>query len=131
MLGMDEAWDAALARTTGEGRRVAAAARALIHRLDPDVVEVVWPHQGTIGFGIGPRKMSEHYAYLAVHPRHVNLGFYRGADLPDPAGLLGGEGKVMRHVRLNGVEDLERPEIADLLGAAREERELALGRSPT
>ena len=127
---MDEAWDAALARTTDAGRRVAAAARALIRRLDPDVVEVVWPHQGTIGFGVGRKKMSEHYAYLAVHPKHVNLGFYRGADLPDPAGLLGGEGKAMRHVRLGEVEDLERPEIPALLRAAREERERALGRQP-
>jgi hypothetical protein len=30
-------------------------------------------------YGVGPKKMSEHYAYLAVHPRHVNLGCNYGA----------------------------------------------------
>lgn len=122
----DAAWAAALARTTEDGRATAEAARTLVRRLDPDVVEVVWPHQGTIGWGVGPKKMSEHYAYLAVHPRHVNLGFYRGASLPDPAGLLAGPGKEMRHIRLEAPSDVDRPEIVELLRAARAEREAAL-----
>ncbi len=121
-------WDEALARTTEGARQTAQAARALIRRLHPDVVEVVWPHQGTIGFGVGPRKMSEHYAYLAVHPKHVNLGFYRGASLPDPARLLGGPGKAMRHIRLSGPQDVERPEVAELLLAAKAERVSSLNR---
>lgn len=124
----EAARDQALRRTTDAGRAAAEAARALIRRLDPDVVEVVWPHQGTIGFGVGPKKMSEHYAYLAVHPKHVNLGFYRGASLPDPSGLLAGPGKEMRHLKLGGPEDLERPEIAELLRAAKAERETSLRR---
>lgn len=124
----DNGWAAALDRTTNEARATAEAVRALVRRLDPDVVEVVWPHQGTVGWGVGPKKMSEHYAYLAVHARHVNLGFYRGSSLPDPAGLLGGPGKDMRHLRLDGPADLDRPEIAELLRAARAEREAALGR---
>ena len=122
----DAAWAEALARTTDEGRETADAVRALIRRLDPDVVEVIWPQQGTIGWGIGPKKMSEHYAYLAVHPRHVNLGFYRGASLPDPATLLEGSGQAMRHVKLHGPADLQRQEITDLLRAARAERVEAL-----
>jgi hypothetical protein len=49
---------------------LATAARALIRDVDPAVVEVFWPRQGTIGFGVGPKKFAEHYAYLALHPRH-------------------------------------------------------------
>lgn len=124
----DAAWNDALARTTEEARTAADAARGLVRRLHPDVVEVVWPHQGTVGWGVGPKKMSEHYAYLTVHARHVNLGFYRGASLPDPAGLLGGPGATMRHLRLDGPSALERPEVAELLRAARSEREAALER---
>ena len=90
-------------------------------------MEVVWPHQGTVGWGIGPKKMSEHYAYLAVHPAHVNLGFYRGALLPDPAHLLGGTGKTMRHIRIDSRDEVARPQVAALLRAARAEREAALG----
>ncbi|HEX2221138.1 MAG TPA: DUF1801 domain-containing protein [Candidatus Limnocylindria bacterium] len=127
-MTQDAEWSRALERTTDQGRATAEAVRELVRRLHPEVVEVVWPHQGTVGWGVGPKKMSEHYAYLAVHPRHVNLGFYRGASLPDPAGLLGGPGKDMRHIRLDGVDDVGRPEVEELLKAARAEREAALGR---
>jgi hypothetical protein len=121
-------WERALSRTTDEGQASADAIRSLVRQLHPGVVEVVWPHQGTVGWGVGPRKMSEHYAYLAVHPTHVNLGFYRGASLPDPAGLLGGTGKAMRHIRIERAGDVARPEIAALLKEARAEREVALSR---
>jgi hypothetical protein len=40
------------------------------------------------------------FAYVNVFTSHVNLGFYRGASLPDPAHLLQGSGKRMRHVKL-------------------------------
>jgi hypothetical protein len=33
----------------------------------PDVVEVPWPRQRVIGYGVGPKKMSEHFCYVAVH----------------------------------------------------------------
>ena len=123
---MADDWDRALAGTSGEGRAAAEAIRALVRHLDTGVVEVIWPHQGTVGWGVGPKKMSEHYAYLAVHPTHVNLGFYRGASLPDPAGVLAGTGKNMRHIRIGNPADVARPEIADLLRAAKAEREAAL-----
>ena len=125
-MSADTAWTDALARTSADGRASADAARELVRRLDPEVVEVIWAHQGTIGWGIGPKKMSEHYAYLAVHPKHVNVGFYRGAALPDPAGLLEGTGRDMRHIKIYTPADVERPEIADLLRAARAERVRAL-----
>jgi len=35
-----------------------------------------------------------------VFTAHVNVGFFQGAGLPDPAGLLQGSGKCMRHVKL-------------------------------
>ena len=123
---MPDDWEAALARTSDEGRAAAEAVRSLIRRLHPGVVEVIWPHQGTVGWGVGPKKMTEHYAYLAVHPAHVNPGFYRGAELPDPAGLLSGTGKAMRHIRIGSPAELARPEFAGLLRAARAEREAAL-----
>lgn len=123
---MPDDWQRALQRTTDDGRAAAEAIRALVRRLDADAVEVVWPHQGTVGWGVGPKKMTEHYAYLAVHPSRVNLGFYRGASLPDPAGLLTGTGKAMRHIPIAGPEEVDRPEIAELLKAAKAEREAAL-----
>lgn len=40
------------------------------------------------------------FGYVNVFTSHVNVGFFRGAALPDPAGLLQGTGKFMRHVKL-------------------------------
>ena len=40
------------------------------------------------------------FGYVNVFTAHVNVGFFRGAALPDPAGLLQGNGKLMRHVKL-------------------------------
>jgi len=40
------------------------------------------------------------FAYVNVFTAHVNVGFFLGAALPDPARLLEGNGKFMRHVKL-------------------------------
>ena len=40
------------------------------------------------------------FAYVNVFTFHVNVGFFHGAALPDPAHLLQGRGKFMRHVKL-------------------------------
>jgi hypothetical protein len=40
------------------------------------------------------------FAYVNVFTSHVNVGFFQGASLPDPARLLQGAGRFMRHVKL-------------------------------
>ncbi len=40
------------------------------------------------------------FGYVNVFTSHVNVGFFHGATLPDPAGLLQGAGKFMRHLKL-------------------------------
>lgn len=40
------------------------------------------------------------FAYVNAFQAHVNVGFFRGAELEDPASLLEGTGKYMRHVKL-------------------------------
>ncbi|MGA8036684.1 MAG: DUF1801 domain-containing protein [Candidatus Acidiferrales bacterium] len=40
------------------------------------------------------------FGYVNVFTSHVNVGFFQGAALPDPARLLRGSGKFMRHVKL-------------------------------
>ena len=132
MLGTGPAagprFDELLERFSTDVRRIATEARSLICELDPEVTEVVWVPQGTAGYGVGPKKLSEHYGYLALHAGHVNLGFNHGAGLPDPEELLGGPGTLMRHVRLTAPEDVRRPAIAELLVVARRERAATLSR---
>ena len=69
-----------------ERRRVCEALRHLIVSLHADFVEVVWPKHRIASYGVGPKKMTEHYAYIGVQGSHVNLGFYHGASLADTGG---------------------------------------------
>ena len=121
--GLDEL----LARVSPEVGILVRAADELIRRTDPDVVRIVWPHQRTVGYGVGPKKMSEHYAYLAIYDRHLNLGCNYGARLDDD-GLLEGTGQNMRKMTVRRVEDLDDPRLVPLLHAARPERLDALDR---
>lgn len=103
-------------------RPICEALRALIAAEHPGVAEVVWLRQRIASFGVGPKKMTQHYAYIAPQSVHVNLGFYRGTSLADPAGLLEGTGKALRHVKLRTLADAERPAVVALLRQAIAER---------
>ena len=41
------------------------------------------------------------FGYVNAFKAHVNVGFFRGAEIPDPKNLLQGTGKFMRHVKLS------------------------------
>ncbi len=45
--------------------------------------------------------------YIAAFRDHINLGFARGAELPDPAGRLEGTGKGMRHVKIRNPKEID------------------------
>jgi len=107
-----------LSSASPELRPLCKALRRLIASLHKEFVEVVWPRQRIASFGVGPRKMTEHYAYIAVQRAHVNLGFYHGASLADPACLLEGTGKNLRHVKLPELSAVKNPAVAALLRAA-------------
>jgi hypothetical protein len=89
-------------------------------------VEVPWPRQQIAGYGVGPKKMSEHFCHIAIQPEYVNLGFNFGAELPDPENLLEGTGKVFRHVKILSEDDGKRPALKRLIEAAVEKRQNAL-----
>ena len=97
---------------------LAREAKALIAQVMPNVVEVAWPTQNIIGYGVGPKKMSEQFCYIAVFKERINLGFYYGADLPDPEHLLDGTGNALRHVKISMVAQLENPALVKLVDAA-------------
>ena len=58
------------------------------------------------------------FAYVGVFRDHVNVGFFHGAALPDPEGLLQGTGKSMRHVKVKPGLDLDRSALDALIAAA-------------
>ena len=58
------------------------------------------------------------FGYVNVFSSHVNVGFFQGASLPDPAGLLQGTGKCMRHVKLRPGTDTSAAALSRLIEAA-------------
>jgi hypothetical protein len=58
------------------------------------------------------------FAYVGVFKAHVNVGFFRGAQLQDPRGLLVGNGKRMRHVKLRPGEEPDSAALSALIDAA-------------
>ena len=58
------------------------------------------------------------FAYVNVFRAHVNVGFFRGAELADPNGLLEGTGKFMRHVKLRPESDVDSRALVELVDAA-------------
>ncbi|MFO1452561.1 MAG: DUF1801 domain-containing protein [Opitutaceae bacterium] len=104
---------------------------AVIRTLHPDANELVWLKLHIASFGLGPKKMTEHYAYLSLQSGYVNLGFYRGVALPDPAGLLEGTGKQLRHVKIRELDSTRLQAVESLLRHALSERQQALGTAGT
>jgi hypothetical protein len=111
-----------LAAAKPELRAVCKSLRRLIIALHERHVEIVWPRQRIASFGTGPKKMSEHYAYIAVQGSYVNLGFYRGAILADPQRLPEGTGKNLRHIKIRDIAAAKKPAVAALLRQAIGER---------
>jgi hypothetical protein len=56
--------------------------------------------------------------YFSAGKDHVTFGFLRGTSLPDPAKLLEGTGKNLRHVKLHSMDDLRKPGLKKLIQAA-------------
>lgn len=58
------------------------------------------------------------FAYVNVFKAHVNVGFFRGAEIADPERLLEGTGKFMRHVKLRPESDIEATALMRLIETA-------------
>ena len=58
------------------------------------------------------------FGYVNVFKAHVNVGFFMGAELADPAGLLHGNGRRMRHVKVRPGADLDAAALNALIDAA-------------
>jgi len=58
------------------------------------------------------------FAYVNAFKAHVNVGFFRGAEIADPEGLLEGAGKFMRHVKLCPGRDVDVTALLKLIETA-------------
>lgn len=67
------------------------------------------------------------FAYVNVFTAHINVGFFHGAELPDPAGLLLGSGKHMRHVKIKPGHGFDELALEALIAAAYQDIVTRLG----
>jgi hypothetical protein len=58
------------------------------------------------------------FAYVNAFTAHVNVGFFRGAELSDPHRLFEGTGKFMRHVKLRPERDIDAAALTQLIETA-------------
>ena len=80
--------------------------------LGPDVRELLHDGHPTACSG------EAAFAYVDAFTAHAAVGFYFGAELPDPAGLLEGAGKRMRHVKLRWGQPVDVEALSTLIAAA-------------
>ncbi|HTV66032.1 MAG TPA: DUF1801 domain-containing protein [Bryocella sp.] len=98
------------------------ALRELVLEEAPDAIEsVVKGYALAIGFSFTGRPLKDGFCHVVTYSTHVNLGFNRGAQLPDPNGVLTGDGKSIRHITFQDESDLERPFVRRYLLAAIEQ----------
>jgi hypothetical protein len=67
------------------------------------------------------------FGYVNSFRSHVNVGFFYGAVLKDPADLLEGSGKRMRHVKLKPDREVNAAALSDLVDAAYLDIKVRLG----
>jgi hypothetical protein len=115
--------DAFLAPYTPAVQDLARCARALVLAIFPDAIEQLDPAARLIGYGFD-RTYRGLVCGIVLQRSYINLMFARGAELPDPVGLLTGTGKRARHVKIQQPGDLASPTLAALLETA-----VAAGRS--
>jgi hypothetical protein len=101
-----------------EIRKLVLAARKLILEEAPEANEFVYEVYTIADQFSFTERPSDAFVYTTAHAKWVNLGFNFGAVLPDPGGLLQGEGKRIRHVKIAKAADLEMPGVRNLVRAA-------------
>lgn len=98
------------------------ALREVVLEEAPEAVEsIVKGYAVAVGFSFTGKPMKDGFCHIVAYSSHVNLGFNRGALLPDPKCILAGKGKLIRHITIRDQKELERSFVRKYLQAAIEQ----------
>jgi len=111
----DPAIDAWMKEHAGELGSIAHRWFEVMRKCGDEVLEVL--HDGCPVACLGDAP----FAYVNIFTAHVNVGFFHGAALPDPARLLQGAGRFMRHVKLRPGTATNATAISGLIDASYED----------
>ncbi len=104
--------DACVQRGNSKLKHVADELRRLVKKTVPESHEAINP------WGIPTFDFHGPLCFMMVGKNHVTFGFSRGTSLTDPAGLLEGTGKNLRHVKLKEAEQLRDASLRKLIREA-------------
>ncbi len=108
----DPAIEAWMKEQSGEPGVIAQHWFAVMRECGDDVRELLHDGHPTACAG------DAAFAYVNAFTSHVNVGFFRGAEIADPAGLLEGFGKYMRHVKLRPANNVDAAALTKLIETA-------------
>jgi len=108
----DPAIDGWMKEHAGELGAIAQKCFEVMRKSGDEVRELLHDGCPTACLGDAP------FGYINVFTSHVNIGFFQGASLPDPARLLQGTGKFMRHVKLKPGTATNAAALSSLIEAA-------------
>ena len=93
--------------------------RTRLRAMFPRGFELVYDNYNALVFGFSPtERTSDAFISVAGYPRWVTLFFLHGTDLRDPHGLLEGEGKQVRGIRLTEPKIINTPDVEALIAQA-------------
>ena len=97
------------------------ALQSMARKKMPGAYEMLY--HNAIGYSLSESPLDR-ICYIAHQSKgYVNFGFFFGADLPDPTGLIQGEGKRIRHVKVFSIEEAKNPALLKLVEGAWEKAE--------
>ena len=106
-------------------------ARRRLRAFFPHGYELVFDNYNALVFGISPtERSSEALISVAGYHKWVTLFFQNGTALSDPSGLLEGQGKQVRSIRLTNPSQINEPEVEALISQAALLRQAALQAAP-
>lgn len=90
------------------------AVRELVLQELPGVTETHDIPANMLAYGYGPG--YKHFVCTIIPSKKgIKLGFYKGTELPDPAGVLAGSGKVHKYVEVKSMQDPGTAVLKELL----------------
>jgi hypothetical protein len=97
----------------------ARVALAKMRKRLPNAIEMVYDNYNALVCGFGPtERASEAIFSVVMFPKYVSLCFLQGALLPNPDGLLKGDGNVVRSIRLEDEKTLDRADVKAIMATA-------------
>lgn len=92
--------------------------RAFLLEIHPDSNELLYhTHALTTVFSVS-EKLGDAFCMIPIYTHHLNLGFNKGALLPDPQGLLTGTGNLIRHIPVKNAGDYRNDQVKLLVKSA-------------